>query len=216
LGVINRVKELRTSQNIKSLQMKKGISTKALFSFKTILATVVICLMVSTNGIAQEIKGAMVGASTTVTATVLSVDQASRKVTIKTDSGQTYSFIAGDHVKNLAQVKVGDIITAKYTEAIAYQVRKSTSPTGATSSTAVTSAPLGSKPAGVVAQQTTVAVTVTAIDTKIPTITFQGPEGNTRTIKVKDPKKLVGVKVGDVVDITYTEAMAVTVTEAKK
>jgi len=196
--------------------MKKGISTKALFSFKTILATVVICLMVSTNGIAQEIKGAMVGASTTVTATVLSVDQASRKVTIKTDSGQTYSFIAGDHVKNLAQVKVGDIITAKYTEAIAYQVRKSTSPTGATSSTAVTSAPLGSKPAGVVAQQTTVAVTVTAIDTKIPTITFQGPEGNTRTIKVKDPKKLVGVKVGDVVDITYTEAMAVTVTEAKK
>jgi hypothetical protein len=33
---------------------------------------------------------------------------------------------------------------------------------------------------------------------------------------VKDPKKLVGVKVGDVVDITYTEAMAVTVTEAKK
>ena len=196
--------------------MKKGISTKALFSFKTILATVVICLMVSTNGIAQEIKGAMVGASTTVTATVLSVDQASRKVTIKTDSRQTYSFIAGDHVKNLAQVKVGDIITAKYTEAIAYQVRKSTSPTGATSSTAVTSAPLGSKPAGVVAQQTTVAVTVTAIDTKIPTITFQGPEGNTRTIKVKDPKKLVGVKVGDVVDITYTEAMAVTVTEAKK
>jgi len=196
--------------------MKKGISTKALFSFKTILATVVICLMVSTNGMAQEIKGAMVGASTTVTATVLSVDQASRKVTIKTDSGQTYSFIAGDHVKNLAQVKVGDIITAKYTEAIAYQVRKSTSPTGATSSTAVTSAPLGSKPAGVVAQQTTVAVTVTAIDTKIPTITFQGPEGNTRTIKVKDPKKLVGVKVGDVVDITYTEAMAVTVTEAKK
>jgi hypothetical protein len=196
--------------------MKKGISISALFSFKTILAALVICLITTTNGMAQEIKGAMVGASTTVTATVLSVDQASRKVTIKTDSGQTYSFIAGDHVKNLAQVKVGDIITAKYTEAIAYQVRKSTSATGATSSTAVTSAPLGSKPAAVVAQQTTVAVTVTAIDTKIPTITFQGPEGNTRTIKVKDPKKLVGVKVGDVVDITYTEAMAVTVTEAKK
>ena len=196
--------------------MKKGISISALFSFKTILATLVICLLAATNGSAQEIKGAMVGASTTVTATVLSVDQASRKVTIKTDSGQTYSFIAGDHVKNLAQVKVGDIITAKYTEAIAYQVRKSTAATGAATSTAVTSAPLGSKPAAVVAQQTTVAVTVVAIDTTIPTVTFKGPEGNTRTIKVNDPQKLVGVKVGDVVDITYTEAMAVTVTEAKK
>jgi hypothetical protein len=216
LGVINRGIELRTSQNIKSLKMKNGISTRSLFSFKNILATLVICLVVTTNGIAQEIKGAMVGASTTVTATVLSVDQASRKVTIKTDSGQTYSFIAGDHVKNLAQVKVGDIITAKYTEAIAYQVRKSTAPTGASTSTAVTSAPLGSKPAAVVAQQTTVAVTVTAIDTSIPTVTFKGPEGNVRTIKVQDPQKLVGVKVGDIVDITYTEAMAVTVTEAKK
>jgi hypothetical protein len=75
---------------------------------------------------------------------------------------------------------------------------------------------LGSKPAAVVAQQTTVAVTVVAIDTTIPTVTFKGPEGNTRTIKVNDPQKLVGVKIGDIVDITYTEAMAVTVTEAKK
>ena len=40
-------------------------------------------------------------------------------------------------------------------------------------------------------------------------MTIKGPEGNTETIKVKDPKNLEGVKVGDLVDITYAQALAV-------
>ena len=35
-----------------------------------------------------------------------------------------------------------------------------------------------------------------------------GPQGNSRTVKVKDPSKLKGVSVGDTVEITYTEALA--------
>jgi len=43
-----------------------------------------------------------------------------------------------------------------------------------------------------------------------------GPRGNTKTIVVRDPQKLNGVKVGDMVDITYTEAIAVEVDKAPK
>jgi len=43
-----------------------------------------------------------------------------------------------------------------------------------------------------------------------------GPRGNSETIKVKDPQKLVGVKVGDMVDLTYTESLAIKVEEAPK
>jgi len=32
----------------------------------------------------------------------------------------------------------------------------------------------------------TATVAITAIDTKVPSVTFKGPGGNTRTIKVKD------------------------------
>jgi Cu/Ag efflux protein CusF len=45
-------------------------------------------------------------------------------------------------------------------------------------------------------------------------VTLTGPEGNSVTIKVKDPKKLNGVKVGDDVEITYTQALAISVEKA--
>src|SRR5512147_1343874 len=62
--------------------------------------------------------GEAVVASATVTATVTKIDQKTREVTVNTDDGQEYSFVAGDNVKNLAQVKAGDRITVKYAEAL--------------------------------------------------------------------------------------------------
>ena len=50
--------------------------------------------------------------------------------------------------------------------------------------------------------------TIDSIDKKAPTATIKGPEGNAETIKVKNPKNLEGVKVGDLDDITYAQALA--------
>ena len=195
--------------------MRKKIENLSLQGFKTITAAALISLLSITNAQAQEIKGETVVASETATATVTKINQKTREVTIKTEDGKEHSFVAGDNVKNLAQVKKGDVITVTYTEALAYQVRKHGEPVVETTQAAVAAEP-GSKPAGAVAQQTTVTVKITAIDTSIPTVTFMGPKGNTKTIKVKDPQKLVGVKVGDLVDITYTEGLAIKVEGAPK
>ena len=62
----------------------------------------------------------------------------------------------------------------------------------------------------------TVTATIEAIDAKKNRVTLKGPEGKTQEIKVKDPKNLVNVKVGDQVVLTYTEALAVSVEPAKK
>jgi hypothetical protein len=67
----------------------------------------------------------------------------------------------------------------------------------------------GETPAGAVAREITVTATIDAIDKKAQTVTIKGPEGNAETIKVKNPKNLKGVKVGDLVDITYAQALAV-------
>jgi hypothetical protein len=195
--------------------MKKSIEIFSVQGFKTTAAAVLISLFSLTNAQAQETKGQAVVSTETVTATVVSVNQKTREVTVKMENGHQHSFIAGDEVKNLAQVKKGDIITAVYTEAIAYEVKEHGS-AGMSTTTAATSAKPGSKPAAVMAQQTTVTVRITAIDTQAPTVTFMGPKGNTETIKVRDPKNLNGVKVGDMVDITYTESLAVKVDEAPK
>ena len=164
---------------------------------------------------ATPVKGTAAMNSVTVTATVTAIDQKTRAVTVKTTDGKDYSFIAGDAVKNLAQVAVGDIITATYTEALLYEV-KSGGTTGASTAVATARAAGGDKPAGIVGQETTVTVVITAIDTATPSVTFKGPAGNVRTIKVQQPEKLKGVKVGDTVDITYAESVAVSVEKGKK
>jgi hypothetical protein len=195
--------------------MKKSIKNLFFKNLKAIVAVAMISFFSVSNSRAQETKGQTMVSSETVTATVVQVNQKTREVTIKTKDGKEHSFIAGDNVKNLAQVKKGDIITAVYTEAIAYEVREHGT-TGVQTTTAVAAAKPGEKPAGAVAQQTTVTVLITAIDPKVPTVTFMGPRGNKETIKVRDPKNLNGVKVGDKVDITYTEALAMKVDEAPK
>ena len=195
--------------------MKKSIEIFSVQGFKTTAAAALISLFSIANVQAQDTKGQAVVSTETVTATVVKVNQKTREVTVKMENGNEHSFVAGDEVKNLAQVKKGDIITAVYTEAIAYEVKKHGA-AGTTTTTASTSAKPGSKPAAVMAQQTTVTVRITAIDTQAPTVTFMGPKGNTETIKVRDPKNLEGVKVGDMVDITYTESLAIKVDAAPK
>jgi len=74
----------------------------------------------------------------------------------------------------------------------------------------------GEKPSGAIARQTSVTVSIVAIDPAVPSVTFKGPKGNTRTIKVMHPEKLQGVSVGDTVEITYTEAVAIEVEAAPK
>ena len=164
---------------------------------------------------ASSPKGEVVVASVNVTATVAKIDHKTRVVTLKADDGQEYTFVASADVANLDQVKKGDLVTATYTEALVYEVKHG-GKVGEETTAAAAVAPLGAKPAGSVAEETTLTVKVAAINAKAPSITFKGPEGKTRTIKVKDPSKLQGVKVGDTVQITYVEAVGLKVAKASK
>jgi hypothetical protein len=58
-------------------------------------------------------------------------------------------------------------------------------------------------------------VTVKSIDPKTPSITVTTPDGRTVTRKVEDPKNLAAVKVGDQIDITYTQALLASIERAK-
>jgi Cu/Ag efflux protein CusF len=161
-------------------------------------------------------KGEAVMASATVTATVVKVDQKSREVTLKGEDGKEFSFVAGEDVKNLAQVKPGDTVTATYAEALAYEVKKGGEMVGPATVVGGGAAEPGARPAAGIARQTTVTVMITAIDPKAPSVTFKGPQGNTRTIKVMHPEKLEGVSVGDTVQLTFTEAFGIKVEPAPK
>jgi ribosomal protein S17 len=147
---------------------------------------------------------------------VQAVDLEKRTVTLKGEQGNIFDLKVGEQAKNLPQVKVGDLVTVQYYESLAFEVTKPGQAVAAGATTGVASAKPGEKPAGVAAGQATIVATVEAIDAKNHYVTLKGPDGKAKEIKVKDPKNLVNVKVGDQVAITYTEALAIEVTPAKK
>ena len=148
-------------------------------------------------------------------ATVTAIDMATRTVTLKTADGQEKTLHVDERARNLGQVKVGDVVRVAYTEALAWKVNKSKKqePSVETEAGAAAAKP-GQKPAGGVARRTTITARIEAIDLDKGTVTLSGPQGNTRTIKARNPDNLKKVKVGDLVDITYTEAVALKVEPA--
>ena len=153
----------------------------------------------------------------TATARVKALDQQTRQVTLARADGSEVTLYADDTVRNLPQVKVGDEVTASYYESLAYEVKKpGTATPGATVAEEAARAKVGEKPAGAGARVTTIVTTITGIDKAAGTVTLQGPTGKATTIKARDPRNLDRVAVGDLVEITYTEAVAVSVEKPGK
>ena len=113
-------------------------------------------------------------------------------------------------VRNLPQVQVGDEVTAAFYESLAYAVKKpGTAAPGATMAADAARTKRGEKPGAAGARGTTAVVTITGIDMTAGTVTLQGPTGRVTTVKARDPCNLERVSVGDHVEVTYTEAIAV-------
>ena len=153
------------------------------------------------------------------TAVVESVDVPNRLVTIKDESGAVQTLEVPPEVRNLPQLKAGDRIRARYKVAIATMIKPpGSSGGGITEQTeSASSTPPGSKPGGMAQRQITTTIKVKAVDAAKNTLTFEGPRGLTRTVQVKDPSlqaELKKLKVGDDVQVVYTEALAIDVIPA--
>lgn len=157
-------------------------------------------------------SGTLAEQTVTASATVEKIDQKTRQVTLRRADGSTVSFKAGPEVRNLAQVKKGDEVVVAYHESLAYEVRRAGEATpGAELAEAAARAEPGQRPGAMGAQQLTVTSTIEAIDRRAGTVTLKRADGETFTTKVRDPSKLELVRVGDLVTLTYTEAIAVSV-----
>ena len=148
----------------------------------------------------------------TTTATVQKVDLKTRRVTLKDPDGKVFTIVAGEEVRNLPQLKRGDVLRVTYYQAVAYQVSKAGTAKPEVSTTSdVSRAPLGEKPGASVSSAVTVRTTIERIDKANSEVALRDPEGVVTVVKVKDPTKLDAVAVGDLVDITFTEALAIAV-----
>jgi hypothetical protein len=145
------------------------------------------------------------------TATVTSVDKASRRITLLTPGGAEMTSKAGPEVANFDQIEPGDKVRATLTEQLIVFVRDSHEPPTQQQSRTLALAPAGSKPGGVVADTIEMTAKVVAIDVPRHEATVQFPDGRTQTFKVRNDVDLTKRRVGEEVVIHSTEAIAVSV-----
>lgn len=149
----------------------------------------------------------LTGPTQTVTGTIEAIETSSRQIYLKKPDGNTEVVYVPQEVKRFESLKIGDKITARFYENVILRVQPPGSKPVDEASRAVTPAGTG----GTAARQRTITATISAIDMKVPSISFTGPRGWNYSTKVEDKAALAKVKVGDKVDITWTEAMLVSI-----
>jgi hypothetical protein len=146
----------------------------------------------------------------TFQARVAAVDQETRVVTLVNEAGDTLVFRADQGVRNLAQVKPGDVFVGELVENLLIEARPATAEeqaSPASMAAAAAGAELGQKPAGLFVRQIKAVLTIASIDKAAGGGELRDAEGNLQFVKARDPKVLDRLKVGDTVVVTYTQAL---------
>lgn len=164
-----------------------------------------------------EMKRPSIYASQTeiVTAVVEAIDVETRVVTVSKEDGESLTFTAGEDARNLGQVRVGDVVTAEYQETISIEVVANDGVEAqAATMDATARTEEGEMPGFTAVDATVIAATVEEINLETNTFKLKGPDGEVSEYLARNPENLRHSKVGDLVVITITEAIAVVVEHA--
>ena len=180
---------------------------------KNLLAAVAMAIALPSLAVAAD-KPITKSATVEVKATVVAVDLATRDVTLKGPEGKTFVVQAGDQVKHLDQIKPGDVVAATYTEALAFQVV----PKGEKSQGVAESAQRTTG-GGQIGRTTKTYFKIDAYNTDTHLLWGTTADGITQSITVQDPAaqaKLAKLPSGSVVEVTYTQSLAVKLEKTAK
>ena len=156
--------------------------------FRVPLAVIAATLAVAALA-AEPPKPAMREELVQKTATVESVDQSTRQVTLRLEDGKTSTIVAGPEVRNLAQVKAGDKVVVSYYQALAAEVKKpGEGVEGVEADVSTTRAELGAKPAAGAGVLLRTTVTIESVDPTANTVTFTRSDGTSRTVTIQTPE----------------------------
>ena len=155
-------------------------------------------------------------ATARATATIQAIDTTTRTVTLRTKTGEEDTFRVAPDVTRFNELKVGQTIDFTFVESLVIVVRKPGTPgPSGTSGNAALTTNAGATPGATLGAQLQTTVTVKAIDPAVPSVTVTTDDGRTVTRKIENKKNLEGVKVGDKLDITYTQSVLMSVNPQK-
>ena len=173
------------------------------------------------QGLPERRDTARVGEEDTRTAvaTVEKIDREKRTVTLKDEQGKSRTVNVPEEVQAFDRIKKGDKIRMTYKESIALAVHRPGEAKPEQKVTETTEKIEGAMPGRAMERKQTISAEVVSVDPKKNTVKIKLPEGQTKELTVQDPDvraRLKELKPGSVVQIDYTEAMAVTLEPAAK
>jgi hypothetical protein len=151
--------------------------------------------------------------------TIESIDKDTREVTLAGDGGQKETVKVSSAFKGFDQLKVGDKVNVTYMESLALSLGKPGEKPGIQTTQGSTQTPGAEGRTGGTMREVTATAEILSVNPEKHKITIKGPQGDTRTIHVENTElreKLPSLKPGDTIQLVYTEAIAGSITPAKK
>lgn len=147
---------------------------------------------------------------------VKSIDKKARSVVVVGPHGNEVQLNAGEEARNFDQIRVGDLVTLTYAQALALELRKvaNNGIRERVESEDAMRTKKGEEPGVAIEKTVLVIANVVAVNPKAQTVTLRGPK-RTVELAVNDPAQFKEIKVGDQVEAKYVEAIAIEVTAAK-
>jgi hypothetical protein len=168
---------------------------------------ILLALLVSQqpNGVAQQVME--------LRGEVNRIDRAGRTITIRSAGVVQEPIYAGPDLAIFDQLQSGDTVIVRFYDAYVAEVTPGARMAPPQNTTEDARKALDRADARVM-QQTKIVVTIDAIDTAGNMVTYHGFDNRRVLRMVQRAQLLQGIKVGDVVTLTYTRAQAVTIEKA--
>jgi hypothetical protein len=187
---------------------------------RTIKTTSLVSLLLAATAVwaggdAMMEKPSFYASSTsTISAVVEEINHETRVVTVRKPNGESVTFTASEEARNLGQVTVGDILYAEYQETVSIEVMAANGMTAeAAQLSAMARTEEGEMPGAMSVDSIIVTATVEDINIEANTFKLKGPEGTINEYVARNPENLKRAAIGDLVVMTVTEAIAITVEE---
>jgi hypothetical protein len=144
--------------------------------------------------------------------TVTEINAETREITLMGNDGGLMTVTAGEEVERFDEIAVDDVIKFEYFTYLKAEFRDPT-PEELEEPLQVVAeagkAPEGIDPAAVVGAVVKAVVTIEALNRPYMVATVSGPNGNYVSIPMEDEKLMTELHIGEVLILTYAEAMAV-------
>jgi hypothetical protein len=151
-----------------------------------------------------------------VKGTITEINKSTREITIMGSKGDLHTVTAGPEVERFDEIEVGEVVAFDFYTYIKAEFRKPTEAELAEPLVVIAEAGkanLDVEPGAAVGAMVKAVVTVQVINLPFMYVNVQGPQGNFTTFQMKDKDLIQKLHVGQVVILTYAEAVAVSLTK---